>query len=620
MSKVKGFPYGGNGGSAALAADAWDISVTTQAELAAAVATAGRRILVTEDFAITSAIAFATGTHVLGRKPGKKITRTGFGNAFSAAAAVNITFVDPEVDKDIVTPFFVSNGSTWLNNTANWTVFGRASIATSVSGSSLCGSINNASMEKLVIQASAPYSMDGHQNTFGDVRFIGTNVEAYLQASALFKSLEMSGTFRADNAASTMATDYSVQLYSAGYPVHPQYGPILFKGVAQTPAVIAINCSVASVTATSAFYIPRVAISGFGSVKGGEFVPVFVDNTNAHAFKDCMLLAPARWETNSDSHDLYNCDLSGNWTFPTGSRPVFHGGKFSGNVVFASGSQPTIIGTQVGTVGTLNLQSGADATIIGLRSLTGATLTNSDPGLSRITLSESATFDTTPDTRRFANTTLDSELLPGLLGYWSLKSLRLLNFAPTTRQVAGPLYTNNKAIALSGGKINFGVNTDNLRTALPLFLQSREFTVSFWLTPVTASPGAEQNLFGAHPSSALGLSLIPGSYLRAYHNATASYATTVASGLLSDGIESQITWTRRDNAGTLTDYLYVDNVEVGAFALADNIGLTSYLTLGAEGVFNCIGTYRDFYLADVGISATAVSALHATNLKGAGIS
>lgn len=416
---------------------------------------------------------------------------------------------------------------------------------------------------------------------------------------------------------------YALRVKSAFNPTMSPAGPIQFDttGYTYTPCVYADGLvEIFGVQGTDNTYVPRVALSDLSVCRASRIVPVFLNTTHPGSFSQCYLLG-AVFDSSAKAGDIIGCDfaLGTTTTFPSGSKPRIHGGRCIGTVVFQSGSEPVVTG--FGNLGTITIDSGAGGRFTGLQD-GGGTFTNNDPGLSIVTGSDDIRNDTTPATRAFADSsgsqsaTLNSELLPYIVGYWDGASLPGPNRGPGIPGCyGGPIgdCTSTRSIAVVGGKIDADTGSERWQASLPLAIHGRDFFFSLYHTPDDATPASETHLLTL--GTTLGIDLKNDGAIITYGNG--ALLSTSSTGTMSDGVESRITFTRRDNSGTATLYVYVDGIQVATVSMFDQLNDSSYIANTNSTNANP-GLSRRILAALVGVSEATENLLDTYWLQGAG--
>lgn len=415
---------------------------------------------------------------------------------------------------------------------------------------------------------------------------------------------------------------YALRVKSAFNPTMSPAGPIQFDttGYTYTPCVYADGLvEIFGVQGTDNTYVPRVALSDLSVCRASRIVPVFLNTTHPGSFSQCYLLG-AVFDSSAKAGDIIGCDfaLGTTTTFPSGSKPRIHGGRCIGTVVFQSGSEPVVTG--FGNLGTITIDSGAGGRFTGLQD-GGGTFTNNDP-LSIVTGSDDVRRDTTPATRAFADSsgaqsaTLNTELLPFIVGYWDCVTLPAPNRGPGLPSCsAGPILDMSTArtVMASSAGLDSGAGTAVWRASMPIYTGAGDFTFSCYHNPDDATPASETHILTAGTTN--GLDLLASGALRIYLNG--GVILDSSTGVLSDGVESRITYLRRNNAGTPTIYIYVDGVEVGSVANSTVVNPSDYFG-NTNGTYANPGVTRRAIVANCGISEATENLLDTYWLQGAG--
>ena len=148
---------------------------------------------------------------------------------------------------------------------------------------------------------------------------------------------------------------------------------------------------------------------------------------------------------------------------------------------------------------------------------------------------------------------------------------------------------------------------------MPIYTGAGDFTFSCYHNPDDATPASETHILTAGTTN--GLDLLASGALRIYLNG--GVILDSSTGVLSDGVESRITYLRRNNAGTPTIYIYVDGVEVGSVANSTVVNPSDYFG-NTNGTYANPGVTRRAIVANCGISEATENLLDTHWLQGAG--
>lgn len=228
--------------------------------------------------------------------------------------------------------------------------------------------------------------------------------------------------------------------------------------------------------------------------------------------------------------------------------------------------------------------------------------------------------------RRFGNATLDS-LLGKLLAFYPLteSDLVFLNYAPQGHGT--PLYgQESTGITAGASGAVFGDTGDYASSHQPGLISpvsDAPFTLSLQYTPTDATPAAARVLLSYTPSGStagFGIDNNTSGGVSLYMNG--SYRVTGGASL-SDGVESNITITRRNDSGTMTTHVFVDGVSQGSSTAGGAGLLSALLSLGRFGTNAANmnpGTMRNLSVWAHGMSDAEVAALDSNPaLEGAGL-
>lgn len=621
LLNADGNPVAGGGSSV----EDWDAEVTTLSALNAAIAD-GARVLITSDITVSSTnqINLFSGRCTIGRKPECQIIQTGSAALFQLgfATTCDVTLVTVGEDSEKL-PFIDTSGST------------ATYLASGDSGAliRLKGDVSIEANSGLTLRGVCALDLEGPAVTLvlpngalntgsasircGVLNAVGGGSSSYLvaalstSASSSIESTRVTGSWR--QVSSSPITEYAL-----GFSGAVELGPV--TGSLGALGYLFINEGVV-------LRKPHIAQGGISARDAnifGGYTPSLQAATASSSTRSKSLFSGLvfdAWAYTNSKATYKNCRLptSSPQTLGSGSNSDFEACVIPSALTLNNSSGSACRFRDCELDGTLVLDSGAAARVTGLRG--SGTLTNNDP-LSIVTGSDDVRRDTTPATRAFADSsgaqsaTLNTELLPFIVGYWDCVTLPAPNRGPGLPSCsAGPILDMSTArtVMASSAGLDSGAGTAVWRASMPIYTGAGDFTFSCYHNPDDATPASETHILTAGTTN--GLDLLASGALRIYLNG--GVILDSSTGVLSDGVESRITYLRRNNAGTPTIYIYVDGVEVGSVANSTVVNPSDYFG-NTNGTYANPGVTRRAIVANCGISEATENLLDTHWLQGAG--
>lgn len=621
LLNADGNPVAGGGSSV----EDWDAEVTTLSALNAAIAD-GARVLITSDITVSSTnqINLFSGRCTIGRKPECQIIQTGSAALFQLgfATTCDVTLVTVGEDSEKL-PFIDTSGST------------ATYLASGDSGAliRLKGDVSIEANSGLTLRGVCALDLEGPAVTLvlpngalntgsasircGVLNAVGGGSSSYLvaalstSASSSIESTRVTGSWR--QVSSSPITEYALG-FSGAVELGPVTGSLGALGYLFIDEGVVLRK-------------PHIAQGGL-SVRDanifGGYTPSLQASTASSSTRSKSLFSGLvfdAWAYTNSKATYKNCRLptSSPQTLGSGSNSDFEACIIPSALTLNNSSGSACRFRDCELDGTLVLDSGAAARVTGLRG--SGTLTNNDP-LSIVTGSDDVRRDTTPATRAFADSsgaqsaTLNTELLPFIVGYWDCVTLPAPNRGPGLPSCsAGPILDMSTArtVMASSAGLDSGAGTAVWRASMPIYTGAGDFTFSCYHNPDDATPASETHILTAGTTN--GLDLLASGALRIYLNG--GVILDSSTGVLSDGVESRITYLRRNNAGTPTIYIYVDGVEVGSVANSTVVNPSDYFG-NTNGTYANPGVTRRAIVANCGISEATENLLDTHWLQGAG--
>lgn len=626
LLNADGNPVAGGGSSV----EDWDAEVTTLSALNAAIAD-GARVLITSDITVSSTnqINLFSGRCTIGRKPECQIIQTGSAALFQLgfATTCDVTLVTVGEDSEKL-PFIDTSGST------------ATYLASGDSGAliRLKGDVSIEANSGLTLRGVCALDLEGPAVTLvlpngalntgsasircGVLNAVGGGSSSYLvaalstSASSSIESTRVTGSWR--QVSSSPITEYALG-FSGAVELGPVTGSLGALGYLFIDEGVVLRKP----------HIAQGGISARDANIFGGYTPSLQASTASSSTRSKSLFSGLvfdAWAYTNSKATYKNCRLptSSPQTLGSGSNSDFEACIIPSALTLNNSSGSACRFRDCELDGTLVLDSGAAARVTGLRG--SGTLTNNDP-LSIVTGSDDVRRDTTPATRAFADSsgaqsaTLNTELLPFIVGYWDGAEIPGQNRGPAVAGCrAGTLgdAKATKSIAVSGGKIDVNANGDGFIADISMQPAGREFMFGCYLTPDDATPASTNHILALDPSARAGAQLKPDGAIEMLVNGSTIGSSSTA--VLSDGVESRLNFIRRNNAGTLTWYIYVDGVEVGAITgAALDIAEITQLRNSQIGLSLALpALYRRIMVADCAVSEATENLLDTYWLQGAG--